>query len=362
MEIERWKTLSHQDADFLKHLDGSFSTIHRALPVRSLNVGSGSERVTFEIVPLKEIVRPTPAIIVWHMIRPRTLVLSIGPMLVTIFACWASGRAINPAVALSSFFGVLLFHIAANLFNDYGDHIEGRDRLRPSTGTRVIQNGWVAAATINRWAWGLMVAAGICGFPAVLVHLAPVMVVTVVTALVGLEFAFRHLQLKARGWSEVIAFALTGPLLSGGFAWAITGVVATDQVVLGGIFGALSLMYFHAVNFENIMSDSQAGVRTWATWSGFDASKKFFVFTAALVLAFAIAYVFWFVPAPNMSAVIIVLVSFLVGFLFVLCRRVRQLPSPLSSGLVGLRGSVLTLAWMTSLLLIAGFTVLVSSW
>ncbi len=358
METERWKTFSTQDTEFFKYLDGSFSTSHRAVPVRSLNIGSGSERVTFEIVPLKEIVRPSLGVVLWHVIRPRTLVLSIGPMMVTTFACWGSGRAVNPVIALSSFLGVLFFHFAANLFNDYGDHIEGRDRLRPSGGTRVIQNGWVAAANINRWGWGFLLAAGVCGLPAVLMHLAPVTVVAGVTALVGLEFAFRRLHLKARGWSEVIAFALTGPLLSGGFAWAITGVVSLDHVVLGGIFGGLSLMYFHAVNFENIMCDSQAGVRTWATRSGFDASKRFFVFTAAVVFTCALAFVWRFAPTPAMFVVIAVMA----GSLLTLCLRVRRLASPLASGLVGLRGSVLTLAWSLTLLLIGAFTVGMMGW
>jgi len=350
MEIERWKTVSRQDPEFPSYLDGSFSRELRALPVRSLNVGLSSERVTFEIVPLKEIARPRLARVACLLIRPRTLVLSLGPMAATVAECLVRGSKINIGVALSSFLGVMCFHIAANLFNDYGDHIRGRDRLRPTGGTRVLQNGWVSAAAVNRAAWVLMLAAAVCGGPAIYLHLAPVAIMAGLAGLAGLEFAFQRLRLKARGWSEVMAFALTGPLLTGAFAWATTGAASLADFVLGGVFGALSLMYFHSANFENIMTDSQAGIRTWATRTGFDASKRFFNFTAILLLAFAAVAGIFFSVMPSMP----VIVGVLAVQMFLLCRRVAALASPLASDLTGLRWSVLTVAWTTTALFVFG--------
>lgn len=345
--VERWKTISRRDPEFLAHLDGSFSSAFRALPVRSLNVDTVSELVTFEIVPVSEIRAPGYVSIVWQLMRPQSLVLSMGPMMTTLFDCLVRGLGVNFGVALSSSCGVLFFHIAANLFNDYGDHIKGQDRLRASGGSRAIQNGWIAAARVRRAAWVLMGAAAVCGLPAIFLHLSPVAIVAGLAGLAGLEMAFQRLRLKSRGWSELMAFALTGPLLTSGFAWAISGQVGLDAVVLGCVFGAITLLYFHSANFENIMNDSQAGVRTWATRAGFDASKRFFIFVALVVFVSACVFVIQFQPRLQLFLVLV----FLAAHLVFLCRRVARLASPLSSELVGLRWMVITLAWFATALL-----------
>lgn len=352
--MSRWLTMSRRDPEFSSYLDGSFSKTHRALPVRSLNVGTKTEEVTFEIVPVSEIQRPPRLKVIAQAIRVSSLLLSVGPMISTYFYVLARGYENSFWVVLSSFFGVLFFHISVNLFNDYGDHMKGRDRVRPRGGSRVIQNGWVAAITIKRAAWTLMGLAAILGVPAIFLSpmtVHPVAIVAVLAGLVGLEFAFQKLRLKYRGFAELLAFALTGPLLCGGFAWAITGRLLPEFAALGGIYGAISLMYFHSVNFENIMTDSQAGVSTWATRAGFDASKRFFYFTAFLTFACAAVFAFYFERDIGFLAAVLAIGA----MIFPLVGRVRALASPLSSGLSKLRLGVIWFSSSTTLVLIGTF-------
>lgn len=323
---------------------------HRALPVRSLNVGTGAEQVTFEIKPLDDISIPSIYKLIWFLVRPTTLILSLGPMLAALFFCFLHDLAVNGAVALSSFVGVLLFHIALNLFNDYSDHIRGQDRLRATGGTRVIQRGWVRAFEVRRVAWLLLALAVVCALPAVVLHFAPVAIVGGIAFLVGLEFAFQKLRLKYRGFAEILAFVLTGPLLMCGFTWAVTGQVLWYELGLGSIFGAVSLMYFHSANFENIMTDSQAGVRTWATRAGFDASKKFFYFAVALTLTFSALYVFLLEKEVRLLPVFLAQVLLLLP----VSLRVKKLASPLSSELTGLRAEALKLNWITLIAFVGG--------
>lgn len=348
------KTLSSRDAEFLKYLDGSFSHTHLALPLQSLNVGSGAEEVTFEIVPVESVHRPGFVRVVSVLIRPQSLILSVGPMLAVLVSLIASGSKLGReqwAIALSSFVGVVLFQIAMNLFNDYGDHIKGRDRMREKGGSRAIQNGWVRATAVRKMAWTLIALAAACGMPAVVLHAAPVMIFAGLAFLFALEIAFQKLRLKVRGWTEVLAFALTGPLLTMGYSWTLAGSTDLSDAVLGGIFGAITLMYLHAVNFENIMTDSQAGVRTWATRAGFDSSKIFFAFTCALTIFFSLVFVL--VIEKNLRLMPLVLTQ--AFFLLPTLMRVRALASPLSSGLVGLRVEALKLALLSTVALVGGF-------
>lgn len=352
--MSRWITVSRRDPEFTAYLDGSFSRTHRALPVRSLNVDTNSEEVTFEIVPISEIQRPPLIKVALQAVRASSLLLSAGPMLATFFYALSRGYEYSPLITFSSFFGVLAFHMSVNLFNDYGDHMKGRDRVRPRGGSRVIQNGWVAAITLRRAAWTLMTIAALFGVPAIFLSTStihPVAVIAVLAGLVGLEFAFQKFRLKYRGFAELLAFALTGPLLCLGFGWAMTGQLVPDFALLGCIYGAISLMYFHSVNFENIMTDSQAGVSTWATRAGFDSSKSFFYFTAALTVTFALTFAVFF--GRDMAWVIALLA--IGAMTYPLIEKVRSVASPLSSALSRLRLNVIWFSCSTTLILIGTF-------
>ncbi len=355
--IERWKTVSRKDPEFLSYLEGRFSKEHRALPVRSLNVDSVMEEVTFEIKPVAEINRPTSLMVAWQALRPQSLVFSIAPLLTTFVYCWAHDRQMNPVIMVSSFVGVLFFHMAVNLFNDYGDHMKGRDRIRSGGGSRVIQKGWLRAVAVKRAAWILTALALLCGLPAIFLHLAPVVIIAGVAGLIGLEFAFQKARLKYHGWAEIAAFGLTGPILCWAFAWTSTGQITLAEGALGSIFGAISLLFFHSANFENIMTDSQAGVRTWATRTGFDASKKFFYFTAGLTLISSLFYIAAIEREWKLVPALLTQILFLVP----ICLRVAGLKSPLASGLTGLRAEPVKLSWLTMIALVSGYLWIIAS-
>lgn len=350
------KTLSRsKDSDFTSYLDGTFSETEIAIPVRSLNVGTLSEEVTFSIVPEESVERPAALVIARALVRPSTWIFSAGPMLVVWAKTASIGVATNWFLTLTTLAGVFAFHAAVNLFNDYGDHMKGQDRVRPHGGSRAIQKGWIRAARVRQIALGLTGLAILLGIPVVVT--SPVVIIAGLALLVALEFAFQRIRLKARGLSEIVAFALTGPLLTVGFAWATVGRFAWSDVSLGCIFGSIALMYFHLANFENIMPDAQAGARTWATRAGFDASKTFFYFTAALTFFVTVAHVAYFERDLRLSLVVLVQLMALMP----VATRVRALKSPLSSEIAGLRWSAVRLAWLSALALGGGYLLVMTS-
>jgi 1,4-dihydroxy-2-naphthoate octaprenyltransferase len=221
--------------------------------------------------------------------------------------------------------------------------------LRPFGGSRAIQKGWVRAHNVRKWALGIVGLAVLFGVPAAVA--SPVIVVAGFALLVALEFAFQKLRLKARGWSEILAFALAGPLLTTAFAWAISKDFYPSDVSLGFVMGLIALLYFHSANLENIMSDSQAGASTWATRAGFEASILFFTLVA---LAIPMASFLQLGMDQYLTLLLVVIVQ--IAFLFNVVRTVRKLASPLSSELVGLRVRILRLAWVTVLAFSAAYT------
>jgi 1,4-dihydroxy-2-naphthoate polyprenyltransferase len=346
---KKLKTLSSRDADFTSYLDGSFSESEIAIPLRSLNVGTQSEVVTFAVVKAEDVERPSALTVIRALVRPSTLIFSAGPMIAVLARATATNQYFHTSLALACFLGILCFQIAVNLFNDYGDHMKGQDRVRPKGGSRAIQNGWVRAKKVRQAALGLTGVAALCGIPAIVN--SPALVLALLALVVAMEFAFQRLRLKRRGFAEVLAFGLTGPLLTAGFAWAVLGFAGLPELALGCVFGAIALLYFHSANFENIMVDSQAGARTWATRTGFEASKTFYLFVAGLCLLFTAVEVF--AVERNIKLLPVFIVQIMV--LFPVSLRVRKLASPLSSELVGLRLEAVRLSWLTAIALAGSF-------
>ncbi len=347
--MRSFKTLSKSHPEFNSYLDGSFSGTHVAVPVRSLNVNTSNEEVTFEVLSLEELQAPSRLRIAWMLVRPESLAFSIGPMIAVLASCIARGFKIDFGLAVTAFFGVIAFHLAVNLFNDVNDHIQGRDRMRSQGGSRVLQFGWARAVNVRRVAWLLACVALFCGLPSLISGRA--WIVAGAATLVGFELVFQKFKLQARGWAEGFAFLLMGPLLTSGYAWSFTGQLIWDMFVLGAIFGSTALMYFHSANFENIMPDRQAGVRTWATRTGFDASKNFFYFTAALVLMASAFFVIGIERKPQLSALIVSQLAFLIPVVL----RVSRLSSPLASALNGLRSEAARLSWISVIALVCGY-------
>lgn len=337
-----FKTLSHRDPEFSRYLDGSFSIEQVALPLRSLNVGTQTEEVTFEILDVADVSAPSFLSVTRALVRPSTLILSAGPMVAVLSRSLAIGRYVHWLLALACFVGVIAFQIATNLLNDYGDHMKGQDRVRPQGGSRAIQRGWIRAHKVKQIAIGLTGFAALCGVPAIL--RSPAVIVAGIALLFTLEVAFQRLRLKARGWAEGLAFLLAGPLLTAGFVWAVTGEIALGDLTLGCSLGMIALLYLHSANFENIMVDSQAGARTWATRAGFDASLTFYMVVAAACLLTSLAHAY-VDAAFYLVAVVAIQALFLVRPIL----RVSKLTSPLSSGLHALRSWALRLSWITAI-------------
>lgn len=343
-DFPRYRTVSKLDTEFESFLDGSFSRHHRALSVSSLNVGSQQEQVTFEIVPRSELVMPPRLAVFSALARPASLVFSVGTALATLALerDVTPNLSVDPLLVSGAIFGVACLHVAVNLFNDYDDHMSGLDRIRPKGGSRAIQKGWVRAVDVRRAAWALFVVAGLSGVPVLLS--SPVLVILLGFMFLALEFAFHRLRLKARGWAELIAFLLTGPVLTSSFGWALGVSLSAREPAFGLAFGAIALLYFHSANFENIMVDSQAGAVTWATRVGFYASQMFFHVVSVCILLASLFDIFfvernvWLLPVFLLQA----------AWLARLNWRVAKLTSPLASDLLNLRQSAVWLSGLTA--------------
>ena len=354
----RFLTLETGDPRLAPLLQGDLPTdlVSRASTLRPILIQSSPEW-TFEFVSKESLRRPT-SVWVWIMaLRPDSLVLSVGPILAALgwlgAQAQASGQALDWVRALWTITGILALHASVNLFNDYHDHVRGWDRVRERGGSRVISRGWLRARDVHRAAWvGLMIAV-VAGVPVVASNLSSGVLLVLFASVAVLEFAISHFGLKYKGFAEFAAWLMFGPLLTGGFVWSMTGELTWRSLALGATFGSIALLCLHLKNFERILSDGRAGLRTWPVRAGFDASKTFTYFVLGLI-SFSMALLVVLIdPVPERVLPILVL-----GFgLGPLAARVRGLESPLASRMRGLNAAGLRLAWFNLLAFLLGDSV-----
>lgn len=335
--MARFITVSRDSLDFKKYLKGTFSNREVALPVEQLEGHQLRPNVTFQIFSREEIKRPGLFRALLSLYRVDLLILTVLPAGVVFLS-------IDPVASRSSLFALVLalfaLHGATFAFNDYFDHMQGRDRLNEKTGSRLIQTGVLRAVDVLRIAWGYWALAALGGI--ILVYENPNLVIFALGgAFVGaLGSMYQWIGLKSLGFSDIALLIGLGPLLTAGVSFASAHQVTGPVLILGLSYGLLALIYSQSKNIASSLIDYQAGVQTLAVRLGFDRAKTFICVELFAASIFAI-----FILQSSWIAVAIFAVATLsVG------RQIFALKSPLSGQTAVISQRVLGLHFFLSFL------------
>ena len=297
--MSEFVTLSKNSPEFESYLLGTFASDKRALPVQTLNVNSAAETVTFRVLPLKEIQRPSSLSVILQAFKVRNFLLIMVPLFLIFTKNMADSTLRDPMSAAIATLGVLLGFLAVNLRNDYMDHMKGVDRVLEKSGSRAIQNGWVTAAQVRSLSTILLLSSLLCALPIVIAYPAVALVI-VLSLIVGLwaQFKKRH-SFKYQIGGELALFLLLGPLLTVGYQLAMGGPLDRESFWLGAVWGWLVLFVVHLKNFSNILPSSQAGFSNTINWLGFDKARRLLAVWWGLFMVFNLLYhliyagIFW---------------------------------------------------------------------
>lgn len=166
-----------------------------------------------------------PALHIWWLaIRPKTLSVSLAPVLVGCALAWHESRVFLWLPALAAALAAMLIQIGTNLHNDVKDYERGADtpeRLGPS---RATASGWLAATQVKRVVARCFGGAVLVGAYLVWHGGWPILLAGLFSVAAGLAYT---------GGPRPIAYSATGEL----FVWLFFGVVA--------VMGSLYLQTFH---------------------------------------------------------------------------------------------------------------------
>lgn len=260
----------------------------------------------------------------WLAARPRTLTISVAPVLVGTSFAWLDTGALHVPAALVALLCAMLIQIGTNLHNDAGDFERGADgpgRLGPP---RASASGWLRAADVRRAAMG-------CFFTAVALGLYlawhagwGIFALGLICVAAGAAYT---------GGPRPIAYSPFGEL----FVWLFFGLAAVlgtyyiqafsfswRAVAAASLVGLLAAAVIVINNYRDFDSDLKVGKRTLAVRIGRPASR---VEYALLVLAPLLLAPLVFAGAPRAWAGALPLA--LLPWGIALVRRLGgQLPGP----------------------------------
>lgn len=226
--------------------------------------------------------RPAGLRLWWLAVRPKTLTISISPVLVGASLAWAeSGRfdAVTAAVALLA---AVLIQAGTNLHNDAADFERGGDKPTRLGPRRVTAQGWASPLQVYRAAWLCFAGAAAGGAFLVLVGGWPILALGVLSIIAGYAYTGGPRPIAYTPLGEVFVFLFFGLGAVCGTYWLMAGTLSTAAVLAGAAVGLLAAAVLLVNNVRDRDNDARAGRRTLAVLVGPAPARAVY---ALLVLA-----------------------------------------------------------------------------
>jgi 1,4-dihydroxy-2-naphthoate octaprenyltransferase len=236
--------------------------------------------------PQASLERPSNARAWWLAMRPKTLTVSLVPVLVGSAAAWSDTHAFHWLPALIALLAAMLIQIGTNLHNDVSDFERGADtpaRLGPPRATAM---GWLSGDTVRRGAWvafGLAFNFGVYlawygGWPIVAIGLA--------SLAAGWAYTGGPRPIAYAPLGEVFVWLFFGLLAVGGSYYLQTLSISFAALLAGNMIGLLAAGVITVNNYRDLDSDALAGKRTLAVALGRRGAQR--VYVAEMLLPFAL--------------------------------------------------------------------------
>lgn len=241
---------------------------------------------------------------IWLMaIRPKTLILSISPVLLAgLLALEQSAPVVwfnLPIIILSA----MTIQIATNLWNDAIDATSGLDQAHERLGPpRVTSLGYLPAATVRKASVLSLVVASLCGLYLVISGGLPILVIGVVGIVCAFAYSSGPYPISASPYGEVFVVIFFGIMSVMGSFYLLTGEWAQLAHWAGLYIGLPAAAVLTVNNHRDRVGDEKGGRRTLAIQIGPQATLRLYAIFL-LVSAMGLVHVFSFIDNGTLSLI-----------------------------------------------------------
>ncbi len=220
---------------------------------------------------------PSKLQIWWLACRPKTLPVSLSPILVGTALAWKFQGFLFYLPLLVAIISSALIQIGTNLFNDVADFEKGVDtpnRLGPK---RATAQGWLSATVVKKAAWLSFLLAFLCGIYLVFHGGFFIMVIGLLSLLAGWSYTCGPFPIAYRPLGEIFVLIFFGLVAVCGSFYLQTFLLNTEILFLSILVGIHASAVISVNNYRDLEEDKMHGKNTLSVTFGKLFSKKFYV-------------------------------------------------------------------------------------
>jgi 1,4-dihydroxy-2-naphthoate polyprenyltransferase len=223
--------------------------------------------------------------------RPWSFTMTFSSVTMGSLVAALAGR-FSPFLYALTLVGMVAFHAATNILNDFFDVRHGVDRVgAPTTKYRMHpaafgQTPLSSILGLSLVLYGVTIAAGL--YLALVSNLL-ILVVTGIGIIGSVFYTADPLVLKARGLGEVTVFSMWGLLIPLGAYMVQAGTYSWSPSVVAVPIGLLVAEVLLANNIRDIEYDGSMGTRTLAVTIGAKRAEKVYAFILGATYLFVVA-------------------------------------------------------------------------
>lgn len=218
--------------------------------------------------------------------RPRTLSLSVTPVVVGAAMAWAIDGKFYALAILAALTGSLFIQLGTNLHNDAADSErggDGPDRVGPP---RVTASGLLKAATVKRGAAACFAAAAFMGAYLVYVGGWPILLLGVLAIVSGWAYTGGPLPIAYTPLGELFVVTFFGVGAVCGTYWLCAALLSSAAIEAGLALGLLAGAVLLVNNYRDVDADARAGRKTLPIVAG--PQITIWVYAGLLLTPFAL--------------------------------------------------------------------------
>ncbi len=205
----------------------------------------------------------------WIASRPKTLIVSIAPVLLGLALSLNNHFFSSLIVGLLTLIAAILIQLGTNFINDLYDFLSGADDEKRLGPTRVVQAGLLSEKQIKLGALFCFSSALLIGIYLVLIGGTPILLIGSFALISGYCYTAGPYPLAYNGLGEIFVFIFFGLIAVPGTYYLQSGVLFdVDSILIGSSIGFIAVAILCVNNIRDIHSDRNVGKKTLAVRFG----------------------------------------------------------------------------------------------
>jgi len=248
----------------------------------------------------------------WHTIRPKTLSISVAPVITGNALAWHDQMHINWLVLLLTLLAALCIQIGTNLYNDAADFERGADNEQRLGPKRATQHGWLSASIIKQAALFSFSSAFIFGIYLAWVGGWPIILLGLSSIICGYAYTTGPKPIAYSASGELFVMLFFGVFAVAGSYYLQTDDITTVSLLSGTAIGSMAAAILLINNYRDLDSDRLANKLTLVHYMGREHAR--FFYAAMIIYPYILAILLTVTLNANEIAILLSLFSLPMAF------------------------------------------------